>query len=385
MKKTEPVLWGADRKVCDDAAQYPEYTLGRILSQEKDLYRMITAEGECTAKVSGKFRYQAAYPSDFPAVGDFVMAGKTMEETRAVIHQVLPRKSVFMRKAAGSDRKEQLVATNIDIVFLCMALNQDFNVRRLERYLSIAWDSGAKPVVVLTKSDICEDIEEKLLAVQEAAPGVKIIKTTAIKAETSGKTAFEAEVSGTEISETTASKTDGIEEILPYLSTGTTAAFLGSSGVGKSTLVNRLLGEERLATGGIRNDDKGRHTTTHRELLFLPDGGMVIDTPGMRELGMWDAKSGIDRTFSDIEELALQCRFRDCTHTVEPGCAVQKALKNGTLSKERMQSYQKLKTENDYMEHAKSYLEVKEKKFKEIAEYNKNHYKKQRKNGIYSQ
>lgn len=293
MKKTEPALWGADRKVCNDAA----------------------------------------HPSDFPAVGDFVMAGGIGKGTQAVIHQVLPRKSVFMRKAAGSDRKEQLVATNIDIVFLCMALNQDFNVRRLERYLSIAWDSGAKPVVVLTKSDICEDIEEKL----------------------------------------------------PYLSAGTTAAFLGSSGVGKSTLVNRLLGEERLATGDIRNDDKGRHTTTHRELLFLPDGGMVIDTPGMRELGMWDAKSGIDRTFSDIEELALQCRFRDCTHTVESGCAVQKALKNGTLSKERMQSYQKLKTENDYMEHAKSYLEVKEKKFKEIAKYNKNHYKKQRKNGIYSQ
>lgn len=319
--------------MCNDAAQYPEYTLGRILSQEKDLYRMITAEGEYLAKVSGKFRYQAAHPSDFPAVGDFVMAGGIEKGTQAVIHQVLPRKSVFMRKAAGSDRKEQLVATNIDIVFLCMALNQDFNVRRLERYLSIAWDSGAKPVVVLTKSDICEDIEEKL----------------------------------------------------PYLSAGTTAAFLGSSGVGKSTLVNRLLGEERLATGDIRNDDKGRHTTTHRELLFLPDGGMVIDTPGMRELGMWDAKSGIDRTFSDIEELALQCRFRDCTHTVESGCAVQKALKNGTLSKERMQSYQKLKTENDYMEHAKSYLEVKEKKFKEIAKYNKNHYKKQRKNGIYSQ
>lgn len=226
MKKTEPALWGADRKVCDDAAQYPEYTLGRILSQEKDLYRMITAEGEYLAKVSGKFRYQAAHPSDFPAVGDFVMAGKTGEGTQAVIHQVLPRKSVFMRKAAGSDRKE---------------------------------------------------------------------------------------------------------------------------------------------------------------LLFLPDGGMVIDTPGMRELGMWDAKSGIDRTFLDIEELVLQCRFRDCTHTVEPGCAVQKALKNGTLSKERMQSYQKLKIENDYMEHAKSYLEVKEKKFKEIAKYNKNHYKKQRKNGIYSQ
>ena len=205
MKKTEPALWGADRKVCDDAAQYPEYTLGRVLSQEKDLYRMITAEGEYLAKVSGKFRYQAAHPSDFPAVGDFVMAGKTGEGTQAVIHQVLPRKSVFMRKAAGSDRKEQLVATNIDIVFLCMALNQDFNVRRLERYLSIAWDSGAKPVVVLTKSDICEDIEE----------------------------------------------------ILPYLSAGTTAAFLGSSGVGKSTLVNRLLREERLATGASGMTIKG--------------------------------------------------------------------------------------------------------------------------------
>lgn len=279
MKKTEPALWGADRKVCNDAA----------------------------------------HPSDFPAVGDFVMAGKTGEGTQAVIHQVLPRKSVFMRKAAGSDRKEQLVATNIDIVFLCMALNQDFNVRRLERYLSIAWDSGAKPVVVLTKSDICEDIEEKL----------------------------------------------------PYLSVGTTAAFLGSSGVGKSTLVNRLLREERLATGGIRNDDKGRHTTTHRELLFLPDGGMVIDTPGMRELGMWGAASGVEQTFGDIEELATRCRFRNCSHSGEPGCAVRDAIRSGELDSGRLQSYQKLKNENFYATGSENYLAVKEKKFKEISKINK--------------
>lgn len=317
------------------------------MSQEKDLYRLITNQGECFARVSGKFRYGTVNISDFPTVGDFVMVDHICEDSPGVIHILLPRKSVFIRKAAGTGHTEQVVAANIDTVFLCMALNNDFNVRRLERYLSIAWDSGAVPVVVLTKSDLCNNLEEKRLAVEMAAIGVDVVETSVLEK-------------------------DRIKQLLPYLQGGKTVAFIGSSGVGKSTLINCLLDEERLATGGLRDDDKGRHTTTHRELLFLPDGGMVIDTPGMRELGMWDAGDGIDRTFADIEELAQQCRFHDCTHTSEPGCAIRKALEKGELSRERFLSYQKLKNENAYIEDSESYLAAKEKKFKEIAKYNKN-------------
>lgn len=333
------------------AAEYPGFVPGRVLAQEKDLYRIMTDQGECPAKVSGKFRYKAARISDFPAVGDFVMADHVCEDSPAVIHAVLPRKSVFIRKAAGTSQSEQIVAANIDTVFLCMALNNDFNLRRLERYLSIAWESGAAPVIVLTKTDLCDNLEEKRLAVESVAFGVDILETTAME-------------------------NDGIRQILPYLQKGKTSAFIGSSGVGKSTLINCLLGEEILATGGLRNDDKGHHTTTHRELLFLPGGGMVIDTPGMRELGMWDAEDGIDRAFADIEELSQQCRFRDCTHTSEPGCAVRRALEQGTLSEDRFLSYRKLKTENAYLEDSESYLAAKEKKFREIAKYNKKNRKR---------
>lgn len=351
MKEKKSYIWSASEAFCNLAAQYPSLTLARVLSQEKDLYRLITCEGECLAKVSGKFRYQTVSVSDFPAVGDYVMADHICEDSPAVIHELLPRKSVFTRKAAGTSQTEQVVAANIDTVFLCMALNNDFNVRRLERYLSIAWDSGAVPVVVLTKSDLCDDLEEKRLLVETAAIGVDILETSALEQE-------------------------GITQILPYIQKEKTVAFIGSSGVGKSTLINCLLGEERLATNGLRNDDKGRHTTTHRELLFLPNGGMVIDTPGMRELGMWDSGEGIDRTFTDIEELSHQCRFHNCTHTSEPGCAVRKALEEGAVSKERLQSYQKLKAENAYLEDSESYLVAKEKKFKEIAKYNKNNRKR---------
>ena len=333
------------------ASIYPELTVGRIVSQEKGLYRLVTSNGEKLAEVSGKFMYNAASVSDYPAVGDFVMVDWNASGGNAVIHQILPRKSCFTRKAAGDARQEQIVAANIDTVFLCMSLNNDYNLRRLERYLSIAWDSGAVPVIVLTKFDLCEDLDEKISEVSSVALGVDILVTTAVEAS-------------------------GYEQLRSYIGEGKTVAFIGSSGVGKSTLINRLLGEARLDTQGLRNDDKGRHTTTHRELILLPGGGMVIDTPGMRELGMWDSAAGINQTFGEIEELASRCRFHDCTHGTEPDCAIRKALSDGTLSEERWVSYQKLKAENDYAADSQSYLVSKEKKFKEIAKYNKTNRKR---------
>ena len=209
------------------------------------------------AEVSGKFRFQAVVSSDYPAVGDFVLVNWNGSGSSAIIESVLPRKGAFVRKAAGEPQQEQIVAANIDTVFLCMALNHDFNLRRLERYISIAWDSGAMPVIILTKSDLCDDLENKLSEVSSVAFGIDVLVTTS-------------------------TEENGYKELLPLISEGKTIAFIGSSGVGKSTLINRLLGKERLKTNGLRNDDKGRHTTTRRELFLLPSGGMVIDTPGMR-------------------------------------------------------------------------------------------------------
>ena len=339
-----PDRWAAQ------AALYPEQTVGRITLQEKGFYRIRTSMGEQNALVSGKFQFDAQSPSDYPAVGDYVMASCADPDT-AIIHQLLPRRSLFVRKAAGTSKTEQVVAANIDTVFLCMSLNNDFNLRRLERYLAVAWESGADPVVVLTKADLCADLPQKQREVEAIAMGVTILTTSAMELE-------------------------GYRQIMPYITEGRTVAFVGSSGVGKSTLINRLLGEERLATDGLRNDDKGHHTTTHRELLFLPGGAMVIDTPGMRELGMWDAASGVEQTFGDIEELAARCRFRNCSHTSEPGCAVRAALESGHLDAGRWLSYQKLKNENSYAADSESYLAAKEKKFKEISKINKYHKKR---------
>lgn len=251
-------------------------------------------------------------------------------------------KALLSEKLLVEPQQEQVVAANIDTVFLCMALNNDFNLRRLERYISIAWDSGAMPVVVLTKSDLCDDLENRLSEVSSIAFGIDILVTTS-------------------------TEENGYKDLFPFISEEKTIAFIGSSGVGKSTLINRLLGKEHLKTNGIRNDDKGRHTTTRRELFLLPSGGMVIDTPGMREFGMWDNDTGIEKTFTDIEELAAQCKFRNCTHTNEPGCAIQKALTTGELQIDRWQSYQKLKAENDYMEDKESYMIAKGKREKEIS------------------
>lgn len=317
----------------------------RVISQEKGIYRIQSGTDVKSASVSGKYRYEAVMVADYPAVGDYVIAEWQEGDGNAIITRLVPRKSCFIRKAAGKGSREQVVAANIDTVLICMSLNQNFNIRRLERYLSVTYDSGAAPVVVLTKADLCPDTESKIAEVQNAAIGVDAIAVSSLDGD------FAA--------------------VMPYILPGRTIAFLGSSGVGKSTLINRLTGREDIATGETGDNDKGRHTTTHRELITLSNGAFVIDTPGMRELGMWDSGSGIDTAFADIEELSRSCKYADCTHTAEPGCAVLRALEEGMLDAARLASYRKLKTENNYVADNSRYLEAKRAKFKEIAKINK--------------
>ena len=305
------LLFSQRRK--QEALAYPSFCLGRVVLQQKDHYGVVTDAGDVTAQVSGRMRYDAASPQGFPAVGDFVML------EGCVIRHVLPRTSVLMRKAAGRTQDEQVIAANVDIAFICMALSADFNLRRLERYLTLIWDSGAIPVVVLTKTDLCKDTDALIAEARSAAVGVDIVTVSGLTGE-------------------------GAQALLPYIR-GNTVALLGSSGVGKSTLLNCLADVTLMDTGGLRGDGKGRHTTTYRELFPLC-GGAVIDTPGMRELGL---ESGdFERSFADIEALSDLCRFGDCAHKAEPGCAVREAVQRGEISEDRLASFHKLKKETGY-------------------------------------
>ena len=313
---------GLSQDFVTELSLYDDIYVGRVVSQSKNLYRTATEKGELTAEISGKFRFGVHALSDYPAVGDYVLLDRIDDGGgNAIIRRVLPRKSAFIRKAAGTSQDEQIVAANIDTVFLCMSLNKDYNLRRMERYLGIAWDSRATPVLVLTKADLCGDLSQRRSEAEAIACGADVLLTSTLTDE-------------------------GWSSIQKYLNFGQTVAFIGSSGVGKSTMINRLLGRALLETLSLRNDDKGRHATTRRELIFLPNGSMVIDTPGMRELGI--ERADLTKSFSDIYELGERCRFRDCTHTKEPHCAVRQAAADGRLSPERLASYLKLKKEARY-------------------------------------
>jgi ribosome biogenesis GTPase / thiamine phosphate phosphatase len=325
--------WSARRATQFEPWTAQDLVPARVVRADRDRW-LVLAGGDAdarTAVVRGRLRHEALAPSDLPTVGDWVaLALPEAGDGPAVIHAVLPRDSAFRRQAAGGTTVAQVVAANVDIVFLVAGLDGDFNLRRIERYVTAIWESGAQPVIVLNKADVpgAEALPDLVAEVEAVAIGVPVVALSAREG-------------------------DGLEALASHLLPGRTVALVGSSGVGKSTLVNALLGEERQATGAVREDDqRGRHTTSHRELVPLPDGAFLLDTPGMREFALWGEGEdgggdggGLETTFADVEVLAADCRFGDCAHDAEPGCAVRAALEGGTLDPARHASWVKLRRE----------------------------------------
>ena len=291
----------------------------RVCEENRGLYKTISESGERLAELRGKLRHAATSREMLPAVGDWVLAEES--GTRATIHFVFERRSKFSRKIAGRKIEEQIIAANVDTVFLVSSLNREFNARRMERYLTLAWESGARPIVVLNKADLCENAAKLREEAEQSAMGARTIVGSVVSGE-------------------------GISELREIVRAGRTTALLGSSGVGKSSLIKAILGKEMQTTKEIReSDDRGRHTTTSRQLIVVPGGGALLDTPGMRELQLWDASEGISHAFADVEELAKQCKFRDCSHKNEPGCVVREAM-----DEERLANYRKLQREEEFLE-----------------------------------
>jgi ribosome biogenesis GTPase len=296
----------------------------RVIAEHRERYTVAASDGEVSAVLGGRARHVASGRDDLPAVGDWVGVSCGAGDGTAVVRYVIPRRSAFVRKTAGDTTEPQVVAANVDVALIATALPGDLSTRRLERYLTLAWESGATPVVLLTKSDLSDGVEAALAQAALAAPGAEVIAVSAVTG-------------------------DGIDVLAAHLQPGRTAVLIGSSGVGKSTLVNRLVGDEHQRTAALTTVGKGRHTTTHRELVRLANGALLIDTPGMRELQLWTADDGLDSTFADFEEYAASCRFRDCTHDEEPGCAVREAVEAGKLSPARLEHWHHLRRELAYL------------------------------------
>ena len=322
----------------------------RITQVHREMYQVVSINGESNARLKGSFYNNMETAQDFPTVGDFVQIRYNAHGDSQII-KIYPRRSKFSRPdysghGVGYVKTilEQVVAANFDYVFIFASLNYDFNINRILRYVTVAWESGGIPVVLLTKTDLVEDYSDQLKQISEQAMGVEVIALSALTG-------------------------DGLDRLSKYLQPAKTIAFLGSSGVGKSTLVNALAGEEIMNVKAIRADDnKGRHTTTHRQLILLKNGVMIIDTPGMRELGMWNIDEGLGEAFSDMEDLISHCKFSDCTHNNEPGCAIRAAIDDGTLEFSRWKNYLHLKDEARFTEDKSAYL-------REKKEITKNYHK----------
>lgn len=312
--------WNKEWQQQFDALKVPTWEPARVIEELQGLYRVVTRDGQHFATLAGRFRHLASSRNDLPTVGDWIAIQTAQGASQAVVHALLSRKSSFTRKLAGFEQDAQVVAANVNTLFLVNAAN-DVNERRIERYLTIAWDSGSMPVIVFSKSDLVEDGARLIDTANSIAPFVPVHLVSAATGQ-------------------------GLDTLAPYLLPGETVALLGMSGAGKSSLVNYWMSNEAQRVQDVRTTDlRGRHTTTTRTLFRLPNGTIVIDTPGMRELQLWDGEQGLHETFGDVEKFAAQCRYRDCSHQTEPGCAVQSAIHHGTLDTGRFRNYMKLQRE----------------------------------------